>query len=89
MMSTRVTRVDLIDILGNNAVPFVAWLNTNDPQAAIIKDFMQLTDKIDLEHPIFQNTIIPLLESKGLIDTFTKDRIKNMINRSYARHTFI
>jgi len=84
-----VNRVRLLDILGDNAISFVAWLDTADPHAKLIKGFMELSDTVDLENKMFQTAIIPLLESKGLVDTFVKDRIQAEIDKAYSRHSFI
>jgi len=77
-MPVSISRAEVWELLDDKAMGFQSYMDSGTPEANFLKTMFMTSESIALDSPMFQNQVIPLLLSKGVID-------QEVVNRVNAR----
>ncbi len=77
-MPVSISRAEVWELLDDKAMAFQNWIDSGTPEANFIRSMFMTSESIALDSPMFQNQVIPLLLSQGVID-------QEVVNRVNAR----
>lgn len=78
-MEIYITKGELIELLGEDAIKFYGYMQNQDEQAIAIKNMYNDLTKININSVTIKNYLIPILLSVGVISKNTVDRINAFI----------